>query len=1268
MEVFLRNVPQHLTDWSLQSQLKPLMDQLSINEATYQCDKRKHKNIGHITFLHKSDGDRFLARHGEEVLPEQSAPAPNARASNPPNLFRDGQKKKQHPRTKSRLFIMNKHIPCKISNRKPSALALRSMEYEIEQHQQRKKMKKQTQPEKAEELPVRFYAVDMSCGYWVYIDGSLTFVPEWTDMNPCHAKFTKRSLVITMPNRRTKVRIPFPIIQEMVWSENGNIAVTLNSSPTFLNLQSGEVEDHLSAAFSSFTLESLYGPPQPVQYLRLPCIDDSHSRVSGFCLVYCFRVQDTKFRRGSSFSDFHGKIRKLKNKELINLSHYDFEILSPRAAGMAPFDNALAALKTLLGNYHTSGSMSFRLLFMLQRLAYESYLHPRTVAILAMRLHQVFSDAKMRGSQVPISEDAFKKLFQWIDYPSPHGDPRKFEVDGIMEYLATAEAEFREGLAVDSELFTETDSLIRIYRAIVTPTQILLDEGMEAKNRILRKYPEHLDYFIRIQFSDENGQDLYFNSKISLDQIYERFKSVLARGIGIAGRGYAFLGFSHSSLRSHSVWLSAPFYYDNQLHLPELIITSLGDFRKINSPARRAARIGQAFSETPYTVSLDDYQIQVVRIGDVERNDRVFSDGVGPISREAMEAIYDVIPQSKRFPTCFQIRWGGAKGMLTLDPSLKGCQFGIRPSMEKFATVDKINTHLEICDMASKPIPLVLNRQLVKILEDMGAPESWFFEQQDKEIMHLRNITASVDNTAKFLKRQSVGDAINLYRFLRYTNLLGIDYRRDSFLYGVVNAVVLKELRLLKHKARIPISEGMTLFGVMDETGYLKEGEVFVTYDTMDGRHDDPPDDCDIIVTRSPALHPGDIQLARNVIPPDGHPLGELNNCIVFSQKGHRDLPSQLSGGDLDGDVFNVIWDPNVVDVVRTFPPASYARVKPLELDRPVESSDMANFFIDFMKTDHLGVIATRHMILADQRPTGTLDPDCRKLAELHSSAVDFSKTGHPVSLNQLPKGGRWRPDFLAPGPQAFIHNKSVIEMDQHVERDEGDDEDDEDDEDGPRHRYYASERLLGKLYRAIDEQKIWDQDVRKTLPQGGASFWDLLITAFRERVSTIGPIEWQHRSDEARRLCHAYEDAILSIMIDSSEHPGQPLKELEVFVGFIINKSGVQTRRQRDRSTRLKDEFDRITAWIMKQMRTPASSLATGHTSQFDALELCLACVHIGCLKQPIQITAYSRPIAQEVESFRVVAACALIRELNLLEQGMTAHKRGGGGYVGVR
>lgn len=371
--------------------------------------------------------------------------------------------------------------------------------------------------------------------------------------------------------------------------------------------------------------------------------------------------------------------------------------------------------------------------------------------------------------------------------------------------------------------------------------------------------------------------------------------------------------------------------------------------------------------------------------------------------------IWDVLPQKKASPTAAQFRMKGIKGMVAVDPTLGGSVVCIRPSMKKFESEDAAN--LEICDTASRPIPLVLNRQMIKILEDMGVDCNWFFDMQNIELSRLREVTANAYNVSAFLKKQDVGECIGFYRLFRQAENMALDYRKDRFLCSIVEAMLLRELRLLKHKARIPIRRGVTLFGIMDETSFLKEGQVFVTYDSMEGRFEPPPGEGPLLVTRSPALHPGDIQLPYHAVPPAGHALREHSNVIVFSRHGARDLPSQLSGGDLDGDIFNVIWDTTALPR-SVFKAADYPRVAPLEFPRKVTREDMAEFFVTFMKQDNLGVIATRHMIMADQKDEGTLHEDCLKLAELHSTAVDFSKTGIPVDLRALPKTNKYRPDL----------------------------------------------------------------------------------------------------------------------------------------------------------------------------------------------------------------------------------------------------------------
>lgn len=210
----------------------------------------------------------------------------------------------------------------------------------------------------------------------------------------------------------------------------------------------------------------------------------------------------------------------------------------------------------------------------------------------------------------------------------------------------------------------------------------------------------------------------------------------------------------------------------------------------------------------------------------------------------------------------------------------------------------------------------------------------------------------------------------------------------------------MSSLRDLKYRARIPIEKGCLLYGIMDETNTLEDGEVYIATQVLDEygewKHDILTGDR-IVVTRAPALHPGDVQLAKSVDVEPGNPLKALRNCIVFSQRGERDLPSKLSGGDLDGDLFHIIYDKRLIPD-NTVSPADYASTPARDLGRSVEVNDIVDFFIDFMNMDRLGVISNKHKIRADRKLDGTMDKECIMLAKLASDAVDFSKSGVPVS------------------------------------------------------------------------------------------------------------------------------------------------------------------------------------------------------------------------------------------------------------------------------
>ena len=260
-------------------------------------------------------------------------------------------------------------------------------------------------------------------------------------------------------------------------------------------------------------------------------------------------------------------------------------------------------------------------------------------------------------------------------------------------------------------------------------------------------------------------------------------------------------------------------------------------------------------------------------------------------------------------------------------------------------------------------------------------------------------MTSSTINAATFLSEVSASKSAQLHTLLEHLSDIGLEYHNDIFLRDVVEMAVTSKLRDMKYRGRIPVENGVTLYGIMDETGVLQEGEVYVVIERTPKGGKQVLTGGRVIITRSPALHPGDIRTVKAVDVPADSPLGHLSNCVVFSQHGERDLPSQLSGGDLDGDLYNVIFEPALMPTRPISQPADYPRVRPMALDRDVNAKDMSDFFVQFMETDQLGHISTIHMQLADQMDQGVFHRDCVKLVEMASTAVDFSKTGVPVSL-----------------------------------------------------------------------------------------------------------------------------------------------------------------------------------------------------------------------------------------------------------------------------
>jgi hypothetical protein len=271
-------------------------------------------------------------------------------------------------------------------------------------------------------------------------------------------------------------------------------------------------------------------------------------------------------------------------------------------------------------------------------------------------------------------------------------------------------------------------------------------------NRILRKFPQQAECFMRVSFADEDGLSVFYDPKALQDDVYDRFRVVLRNGISIAGRHFEFLGFSHSSLRCHETWFMAPFQQGNELIHAKNVIKDLGDFTNIHCSAKCAARIGQAFSDTLFSIPIPSTAHVLEAKEDVERNGRVFSDGCGSMSLELFQKVWKVLPpyHQQKQPTVLQIRYRGAKGMLSLDTSLLGEELHIRKSMTKYVAAEGWRD-LELCGAAYRPLNVYLNHQFIKILEDLGVQRPKFLAVQNEACETLEKTFKHPLDAANFL-------------------------------------------------------------------------------------------------------------------------------------------------------------------------------------------------------------------------------------------------------------------------------------------------------------------------------------------------------------------------------------------------------------------------------------------------------------------------------------------------------------------------------------
>ncbi|KAL3471302.1 RNA dependent RNA polymerase-domain-containing protein [Aspergillus californicus] len=574
--------------------------------------------------------------------------------------------------------------------------------------------------------------------------------------------------------------------------------------------------------------------------------------------------------------------------------------------------------------------------------------------------------------------------------------------------------------------------------ARVTPSTVYYNvPSVDISNRVIRHHINLADNFLRVRFTDEKHLGrINSTADDTMNEVFTRIKRALANGITIGGTHYEFLAFGNSQFREHGAYFFAP--KDGMTAAG--IRAWMGQFSHIRNIAKHAARLGQCFSTTR---AVSGCPVSVQKIADVTSNGYTFSDGVGRISRflaqMAMSELKIKTPTGEP-PSAYQFRLGGCKGMLVVSSEVQSRFVHIRESQYKFAALHR---GLEIIRWSQFSVA-TLNRQLILVLSSLGITDDVFHLKLKNMLRNLDEAMKS-DPKAVYLLKKYV-DPNQMTLILSQMVLDGFRRSNEPFVTSLMTLWRAWTLKYLKEKAKIIIDRGACLLGCMDETSTLKGHfrdkvpkmdtsreeklaavpEIFVQVYLPEngGKYEIIEGLC--ILARNPSLHPGDIRVVKAVNVPE---LTHLKDVVVLPQTGDRDVSSMCSGGDLDGDDYLVIWDQDLIPYDWFREPMSYTSKKAHDLDHDVTVDEITSFFVTYMKNDCLPTIAHAHLAWGDYLDDGVNATQCIKLAQLHSDAVDYNKTGNPAVMTRKLRPRKW-PHFMEKkykSEEQIYHSNTVL-------------------------------------------------------------------------------------------------------------------------------------------------------------------------------------------------------------------------------------------------
>jgi hypothetical protein len=505
-------------------------------------------------------------------------------------------------------------------------------------------------------------------------------------------------------------------------------------------------------------------------------------------------------------------------------------------------------------------------------------------------------------------------------------------------------------------------------------------------NRMFRVYGPHR--FLRVHYADPLPKRLRLHALSLCGRRYELLYCDLAKRTVV-----------YFAVRGTAVAREVPVETVREWHLPLSEATN-----RAMTLAKYNARFSLAFSDSVPTVAFDSPEDAPDVIGS---GGAVMSDGCAAMPLWAMQQIASAA-NIAGLPSAVQGRMGACKGVWFLDPSATKPQR--RPSQIKAVlphpTLEQ--RRFELVEWARDRGPASLNYQFILVLLHLGVPMKNFVTLLQEHAGQLRDHLVS--RPLQFL--EVVNGSAQAHQ------LLAAGFVPDScaFLRRLLRGAAAGHFNRLAERVRIPLARSRWLMLVADPSGTLQFGQAFAWPSSqaapLRGR---------AVAARNPCHLPSDVQEVELV---NISVLAHLRDVLVFSIKGPYPTAQLLSGGDHDGDLAFLSWEPLLLP-----PPGCVERMPPPALPAPPAASDpgqvpttlddlklaadnvstrhaaittaMVDLFRNFSPS--LGILTQMHAAWAAKEGVGSAN--AVRLGWLCREAVDSPKTGMRVRVPKALQG-----------------------------------------------------------------------------------------------------------------------------------------------------------------------------------------------------------------------------------------------------------------------